>query len=96
MPGYWIVKGKAVADAEALAAYNEIFINLMKRYRVKIIAGRDRVKTVEGENFPRQFILRFESYELAMQCYEDPEYQNSLTLASRAYSREVSILEGSD
>lgn len=96
MPGYWIVKGGDVKDAEALKAYNDIFASIAKRYRIEIIAGKNRVETVEGAHFPRQFILRFESFEAAKTCYAEPEYQASLELAARAYSRELSILEGSE
>ncbi len=94
MPGYWIVKGGDVEDVEALAAYNAIFSVIAARYGAEIIAGRSRVETVEGRHFPRQFILKFDRYETARACYDDPEYQQSLTLAARAYSRELSILEG--
>lgn len=94
MPGYWIVKGGDVEDAEALKAYNAIFSSIAERYGAEIIAGRNRLETVEGTHFPRQFILRFSSYEIARACYDDPEYQASLELAARAYARELSIIEG--
>lgn len=96
MSGYWIVKGGEIRDAEALKTYGDMFAAIARRYRVEIIAGRGRVETVEGEHAPRQLILRFDSYEAAKACYEDPEYQASLAFAARAYSRELSILEGSD
>lgn len=94
MPGYWIVKGGAVKDEAALKAYNDRFAPIAQRYGLKIIAGKGRVEEVEGRSFPRQFILRFESFEVAKACYEDPEYQASLELAAKAYDREVTILEG--
>jgi len=94
MPGYWIVRGGEVEDIEALAAYNAIFSSIAARYGAEIIAGRNRVETVEGRLFPRQFILRFASYDMAKACYQDPDYQASLRLAARAYARELSILEG--
>lgn len=62
MPGYWIVGGGDVEDAGALKVYNEIFSSIAKRYGAEIIAGRNRVDTVEGKHFPRQFILKFASY----------------------------------
>lgn len=94
MPGYWIVRGGEVKDVDALKAYNDIFAAVSRRYSVEIIAGKGRLETVEGHNFPRQFILRFDSFETAMACYQDAEYQASLDLAARAYDREVSIVEG--
>ncbi len=94
MSGYWIVRGGDVEDRDALTAYNDIFASVATRYGAEIIAGRNRMETVEGAHFPRQFIVRFDSYETAKACYDDPEYQASLELANRAYSRELSILEG--
>ncbi|WP_457790725.1 DUF1330 domain-containing protein [Pseudomonas sp. PL-6] len=96
MPGYWIVKGGDVRDADALKTYNDIFAAIALRYGVEIIAGKGQLETVEGRAFARQFILRFDSYATALACYRDPEYQASLELAARAYDREVSILEGQD
>jgi uncharacterized protein (DUF1330 family) len=94
MSGYWIVKTGEIRDVEALGAYNDIFATIAKRYGAEMIAGRGRVETVEGAEHPRQFILRFESYETAKSCYDDPDYQAVLPLAARACSREISIVEG--
>ncbi len=95
MAGYWIIRGGDIKDAEALRIYGDMFASIAKRYDVEIIAGRNRIETVEGTHYPRQLIVRFDSYDAAKTCYEDPEYQASLEFAARAYSREVSIIEGS-
>ncbi|APG87945.1 hypothetical protein SAMCCGM7_pC0746 (plasmid) [Sinorhizobium americanum CCGM7] len=95
MAGYWIVKGGPIKDQDALKAYNDIFFtSIAQRYKVEVIAGRGQVETVEGPDFPRQLILRFNSYEAALACYHDAEYQASLDLAARACDREMSIVEG--
>ncbi|RVH44237.1 DUF1330 domain-containing protein [Sinorhizobium meliloti] len=89
-----MVRGGEVEDADALKAYNDIFASVATRYGAEVVAGRNRVETVEGPHFPRQLILSFESYQAAKACYADPDYQASLALAERAYRRELSILEG--
>ena len=34
-----------------------------------------RIATKEGDPVARAFIVRFETYEQALACYEDPTYQ---------------------
>lgn len=94
MAGYWIVRVGAIKDAEALKAYGQIWARVAPRFGAEILAGRGKFETVEGADYPRQFIIRFASFEVARACYQDPEYQASLPLAVRAYDRDLSILEG--
>lgn len=94
MAGYWIVRAGAIKDAEALKAYGEIWARVAPRFEAEILAGRGKIETVEGTHHPRQFIIRFASFEQAVACYEDAEYQTSLPLAALAYDRDLSILEG--
>ena len=56
--------------------------------------GEGAVETREGPHFPRQLIVRFDSYQQALDCYEDPEYRRAMEFAQRAYDRQLSILEG--
>ena len=93
MAGYWIIRGN-LKDQAALEAYAAAFQPLGKRYRVRIIAGRGQSSTVEGPEFGRQLVIRFDSYADALACYEDPEYQALLPLVEQAQERELVILEG--
>ncbi len=93
MAGYWIIRGN-LKDTASLDQYAEKFQPLAKRYKVQIIAGKGRTKTVEGPEFGRHLIIRFDSYDEALTCYEDPEYQALLPLVERAQARELVILEG--
>lgn len=79
MAGYWIVRAGAIKDAEALRAYGEIWARVAPRFGAEILAGRGKIETVEGADHPRQFIIRFASFEAAKACYEDEEYQASLS-----------------
>lgn len=94
MSGYWIVRAGVIKDAEALKAYGEIWARVAPRFGAEILAGRGKIETVEGAEYPRQFIIRFASLDLAKACYEDAEYQTSLPLAALAFDRDLSILEG--
>ena len=52
------------------------------------------METREGPHFPRQLIIRFDSYQQAVDCYDDPAYRAAMEFAHKAYDRELSILEG--
>ncbi len=94
MAGYWVVRGGAIKDENALKQYVEQWPPIAARYGAEVIAGKGAIDTREGPYFQRQLLIRFDSYETAVACYEDPEYQQIMVLAHQAYDRELSILEG--
>lgn len=94
MPGYWIVKAGPIRDTEAQQAYGALFSRIAERYGAEVIAGRGKIETVEGSVFPRQFIVRFDSFETARSAYFDPEYQEAMPMIARMSERELSIVEG--
>ena len=95
MAGYWVVRGSDIKDVEALKKYGEMWGPIAKKYGAEILAGKGTIDTREGPDFPRQLVIRFDSYEQAVACYEDPDYQAAMVLANQAYDRELVILEGS-
>lgn len=94
MAGYWIVRGSEIKDADALQQYAELWPPIAARYGAEIVAGKGEVDTREGPHYARQLLVRFDSYEQAVACYDDPEYQVAMKLAQRAYDRELSIVQG--
>lgn len=94
MAGYWIVRGAEIRDAEALQEYGKLWPDIAARFGAEVIAGKGRVETREGPQYARQLIVRFESYEQALACYESPEYQVAMKLALQSSERELSIVEG--
>ena len=94
MAGYWIVRGTQVKDAEAMQEYGKLWPDIAARFGAELIAGKDRVETREGPEFSRQLIVRFESYEQALACYDSAEYASAKKLAQRASDRELVIVEG--
>ena len=94
MAGYWMVRGGDIKDEQALQQYAEQWPPIAARFGAEIIAGKGAFETREGGHYPRHLIVRFESYEQALACYDDPEYQRIKVLVDQAYERELSILEG--
>jgi uncharacterized protein (DUF1330 family) len=94
MAGYWIVRTSEVTDQEAQRSYGKAWAPLAERYGATVIAGPARIATKEGNPVARAFIVRFESYEQAPSCYEDPAYQAAAVFGKRASPRDLVILEG--
>ena len=93
MPAYWMVRSGEIKDEEALKEYQNRFVNIAPRFEAKIIA-RGKHQTPEGPNFPRMLIVEFPSYDQAIACYEDAEYQEAMLYANRAFDRELTIIDG--
>jgi uncharacterized protein (DUF1330 family) len=95
MAGYWVVRGSAIKDQKAFDEYSRCWGPIAEKYGARVIAGRGRHESSEGEHHARVLIIEFPSYEQAIACYEDPEYQRSVPYAHRAYDRDLVIVEGS-
>ena len=94
MAGYWIVRASEVTDAQAQRNYGKAWAPLAERYGAKVIAGPGRIAIKEGAPVARAFIVKFESYEQALACYEDPAYQAAAVFGKKASPRDIVILEG--
>ena len=93
MAGYWIIKG-TVKDQDAFEHYSTLWAPIAKKYQAKFLAGPGAHQTREGTDHPRVAIVEFPSYETAVACYDDADYQASLEWAFKAYNRELTIVEG--
>ena len=94
MAGYWIIRGAEIRDADALREYGKLWPGIAERFGAEIIAGKGEFETREGPQFARQLIVRFDSYQRALACYDSPEYQRAKAVALKASERELSIVEG--
>jgi len=88
-----MVRSGEIKDEEALKEYQNRFVNIAPRFEAKIIA-RGKHQTPEGPDFPRMLIVEFPSYDQAIACYEDAEYQEAMVHANRAFDRELTIIDG--
>ena len=92
MAGYWIIRG-TLNDQAAFEEYNKLWGPVAKRYGAKMLTAGGRHETPEGKPHERALIVEFESYQTALDCYNDPDYQASLEHAFKAYDRELTIVE---
>ena len=94
MAGYWIVRGAEIRDTDALQAYARLWPSIAAQFGAEVIAGKGQLETREGAHYSRQLIVRFDSYEQALACYDSAEYAPAKKLAQQAYERELAIVEG--
>jgi uncharacterized protein (DUF1330 family) len=94
MAGYWIVRGSETRDSEALQAYGKLWPEIAAQFGAELIAGKGQVEICEGPQYARNLIVRFESYEQALACYNSPEYAPAKAAAQQASERELVIVEG--
>ncbi len=97
MAGYWIVRTSEVVDQESFDEYSRLWGPVSEKYGARIIAGRgSRYETREGPDLPRMLVIEFSSYEQALACYNDTDYQASLPFARKAYAeRHLIVAESS-
>jgi uncharacterized protein (DUF1330 family) len=94
MAGYWIVRGGETRDVDALQEYGKLWPAIAAQFGAELIAGKARAETPEGPQYARQMIVRFDSYEQALACYQSAEYVAAKKLALQASDRELVIVEG--
>jgi len=95
MAGFWIARG-TITDQDAYAHYARLWAPIAERFGARFIASGQRHQTREGVDKTRVAIIEFPSYEQALACYDDPDYQACLPYALAAYAnaRELIIVEG--
>ena len=93
MPAYWMIRSGEIKDEEALKQYQQCWGRIAARYQAKVI-GSGEHQTLEGPDFPRVLIIEFPSYQQAIACYEDAEYQQAMVYANKAFDREMTIIDG--
>ncbi|MFT6104859.1 MAG: hypothetical protein ACJA1E_001285 [Paracoccaceae bacterium] len=93
--GYWIANN-IVQNADQYDAYRVAIGPVLARYGARFISRGGPQEVKEGTAFPRTVVIEFDSYETALTCYEDPEYQNAKRLRLTASDGTLTIFEGYD
>ena len=93
MVAYWIARVN-VTDREAYGAYAKLATMALESFGGKFLARGGQVVTMEGEEFARNVIVEFPSFEQAVACYNSPAYREAKALQKGAAIRNLSIVEG--
>jgi len=93
--GYWIVH-VTVTDPDRYAEYLRLDAEVFKQFEAKPLVRGGRFESPEGPGKQRHVVFEFESYELALEAYNSPGYQEALKHRQAASDSEIIIVEGTE
>ena len=93
--GYWI-GDSGVRDMDGLWKYRDANRAVMNRYGGNFIVMHGTHENVEGEYRPTMTVVEFPSYQAAVDCYHDPEYEEAAKIRHSVAEGNMVIVEGFD
>lgn len=94
MPKGYIIGHVTISDADAYKPYavrnNEIF----PKYGGQFLVRGGKSEILEGECHPRHVIVEFPSYDAALACYNDPDYQENMKIRQANSEGTILVVEG--
>ncbi|WP_296643705.1 DUF1330 domain-containing protein [Roseinatronobacter sp.] len=92
MSALWIAH-VTVTDAEAYGQYASRATHAIADHGGVFLARAGRAVQLEGQGHARNVVARFPSVEAAVACYNSPAYQEALSFAKNAATRELVVVE---
>lgn len=93
MAAYWVSRVH-VTDPEKYAKYVELAGPAVEKNGGVILARGGRQVILEGRDFERSIVARFETVDQAVACYHSPEYSEARQFAEGAAERHMVAVEG--
>ncbi|MEO0621021.1 MAG: DUF1330 domain-containing protein [Pseudomonadota bacterium] len=94
--GYWMGH-VVVTDAEAYGRYREANAVPFAKYGARFLARGGQAEEVEGaQGRVRHVIIEFPSYEIALACWNSPEYAAAKAERVGAGDAYITVVEGAD
>jgi uncharacterized protein (DUF1330 family) len=90
---YWIARVD-VNDPEAYKAYISGAGPVFERYGAKFIVRGGKFHAAEGKARARNVVIEFPSFQAALDCYNDPDYEAARAHRLPVSSAEIVIVEG--
>lgn len=95
MAGYWVVKVR-VTNPEAYGNYAKIATQAVGEHGGRFLVRGQPAVTKEGEDFPRNVVIEFPSYDDALACYDSATYAEALKHAEGAAERIFAIVNADE
>lgn len=95
MAGMWIIQVD-VKDDLGYSKYLEQSTKVVPAFDGEFIARGGRYQQMEGKERPRNVVVRFPTYERAVEAYESDDYQAIVGLAKDSADRSFTIVEVDD
>ena len=93
--GYWIGHVD-VHDQEGYKSYAAANPAIFKKYGGSFVVRVGKFECVEGTTRPRQVVIEFPDYAMALACYHSPKYQANIKRRQPHSTVDLIIVEGYD
>jgi uncharacterized protein (DUF1330 family) len=91
--GYWVAKAN-VNSPEKQQDYGKLAEAVLEKFNGKFLIRGGRQETKEGDQYMRNVVVEFPSYEDAIKAYESREYQDALKVLDGGADRLYAVVEG--
>tara|TARA_B100001029_G_C14981091_1_gene406060 strand:+ start:769 stop:1059 length:291 start_codon:yes stop_codon:yes gene_type:complete len=91
--GYWVAKAN-ILDDEKLSRYGKQAEAAIEKFGGKFLVRGGQHETKEGIDFMRNVVVEFDSYDIALNAYNSPEYKKALELLEGGAERMYAVVEG--
>lgn len=95
MAGMWVAHVD-VTDEEGYGAYVRQATDVIAKHGGTFLARGGRYEQMEGQDRPRNVLVRFPTFDDALACYRSDDYQAIVQQAIDASDRTVVIVETED
>ena len=93
MTAYWMSKVQ-VTDEAGYGEYAKLAGPAIEKHGGRFLARGGKCVILEGEEYPRNVLVEFASFDQAVACYHSNEYQEAWEFQKNTATREVCIVEG--
>lgn len=93
--GYWIANN-VVHDLATYEDYKKANAAPFARWGAKFLVRAGQQLDAEGDVLPRTVVLEFPTYEAAVSCFNDPDYQAAMAIRQPVSDTRMVIVEGYD
>ena len=94
MSGYFIVRCEYFNESEYMA-YAKLASDAVKEFNGEfLITGKGSQNQKESGTLPKTVVVKFDSYEVALSCYQCSAYEKALNFIENSSDRDFVIVEG--
>ena len=94
MTGYVIFNIK-ITNPENYKEYIEKVKPVAEKFGAEYIVRGGKFELIEGKwEHPRTIVIKFPSYEKALECHNSSEYKSGWDLAKKTTTRHMQVVEG--
>ena len=91
--GYWVAKAN-INSPEKQQDYGKLAEAVLEKFNGKFLIRGGRQETKEGDEYMRNVVVEFPSYQDAIDAYESREYQDALKVLDGGADRLYAMVEG--